>query len=71
VAEDAFQCFFQVFDQMPAISDLNGLRCTIRGSALILLKTISTDDFNSRMLLELLGKTFTCAIRQQIDLVSF
>jgi hypothetical protein len=65
--EDLDQRIPQVLEQMPAIGHLHSIRRTLSGPLGIRPGPIPTDDLNSWMLLEPVGKRCGGAIRQEID----
>ena len=65
--EQALDRLTQVFEQVPAIGNLLGFRCTFRCCLGVGRRTVPADEFNARMILEPLRDGVSITIRQEID----
>jgi hypothetical protein len=70
VLQHASEGIGQVLDEMPAVSNLQGLGRTVGNPLRIRFRTVPRDNFDSCMVAEPVGERFWRPVRQQIDNVA-
>lgn len=67
LGEEGFQGVAQVFEEVPAIGNLGGVRCSYRRAEHVLFAAIAADDLDTWMLLQPANQTRRGRIVEQLD----